>query len=119
MNAVERVLHYVELPDEGSISEKRSTETIPQEWPTNGSVLFQDINFRYRDGLPLVLKNVSFEIKAGEKVSFRLLFNTMNANLTFVWRIDRCRWPHRLRKELPDTSTSAVVVGFSDVEHHV
>ena len=72
MNAVERILHYVELPAEGSASESGATKAISQEWPINGSVLFQDVNFRYRDGLPLALKNVSFEIKAGEKVSARL-----------------------------------------------
>lgn len=80
MNAVERVLHYVELPAEGSISEKRPRMEISQEWPKNGSVVFRDVNFRYRDGLPLVLKDVSFDIKAGEKVSIGLS-TTINANL--------------------------------------
>lgn len=64
MNSVERVLHYTELP-----TEDRESGDTPPEWPSHGSIEFQDVKLRYRDELPLVLKGVSFSIKAREKVS--------------------------------------------------
>ena len=44
-------------------------ETQPKEdWPTNGCILFNKYSTRYREGLELVLKQMSFEIKAGHRV---------------------------------------------------
>ncbi|KAF8960708.1 ATP-dependent bile acid permease [Flammula alnicola] len=60
MNAVERVLHYVELPPEGSDS---VTTDPPKTWPAEGAIVFRDVKMAYREGLPLVLKGVSFQIK--------------------------------------------------------
>jgi ATP-binding cassette subfamily C (CFTR/MRP) protein 1 len=37
-------------------------------WGTEGSVTFDHVYLRYREGLDLVLKDVSFHVKAGEKV---------------------------------------------------
>ena len=37
-------------------------------WPTQGEVTFEDVALRYRPDLPLVLKGLTFSIKAGEKV---------------------------------------------------
>ncbi|THG96760.1 hypothetical protein EW026_g5132 [Hermanssonia centrifuga] len=64
-NAVERVLHYTELPAEG---ETTTPNDPPPSWPVIGAVEFKDVDLAYRPGLPLVLKGVSFEIKGGEKV---------------------------------------------------
>ena len=44
------------------------TDPKPDEWPLKGLVEFDDVQLRYRDNLPLVLRNLSFTIKAGEKV---------------------------------------------------
>lgn len=66
MNAVERVLHYVELPSEGSESEPAMEPS--SNWPAAGEISFRDVKLKYREGLPLVLKGISFDIKAGEKV---------------------------------------------------
>ncbi|KAF9466027.1 multidrug resistance-associated ABC transporter [Collybia nuda] len=65
MNAVERVVHYSELPSEG-----RAPDSIrpPLSWPSNGGVVFKEVQMAYREGLPLVLKGVNFQIKPGEKV---------------------------------------------------
>lgn len=38
-------------------------------WPQEGTVQFTGYSNRYRDGLDLVLKDVSFDVKPGEKVS--------------------------------------------------
>ena len=42
----------------------------PIGWPWKGEVTFSDYMTRYRDGLDLVLRGVSFTISAGEKVSY-------------------------------------------------
>ena len=65
MNAVERVLHYTELPDEGEITTQNDP---PTTWPMKGKITFNNVEMAYREGLPLVLKDVSFEINPGEKV---------------------------------------------------
>lgn len=41
----------------------------PASWPEHGKIEFKDVSLAYREGLPLVLKGVTFEVKAGEKVS--------------------------------------------------
>ena len=65
MNAVERVLHYTELPGEGDFT---TPTDPPPTWPMKGGITFSNVEMAYRKGLPLVLKDVSFEIKPGEKV---------------------------------------------------
>jgi ABC-type multidrug transport system fused ATPase/permease subunit len=40
----------------------------PAAWPANGSVEFAAVRMRYRPGLPLVLKGVSFKVEGREKV---------------------------------------------------
>ena len=66
MNAVERVLHYAELPPEEKGIPPNSSGT---NWPESGSIVFEDVTLVYREGLPLVLKGINFKIMAGEKVS--------------------------------------------------
>ncbi|KAI0087238.1 multidrug resistance-associated ABC transporter [Irpex rosettiformis] len=64
-NAVERVLHYTELPPEGDL-------ILPNDpspsWPPKGEIKFDRVEMAYREGLPLVLKGVSFQVRPGEKV---------------------------------------------------
>ncbi|KAF9262693.1 multidrug resistance-associated ABC transporter [Marasmius fiardii PR-910] len=64
MNAAERLLVYTTLPPE---KDEKEIEP-PASWPSQGSITFKNVDFAYRDGLPLVLKNVSFHIKSGEKI---------------------------------------------------
>jgi ABC-type multidrug transport system fused ATPase/permease subunit len=70
MNAVERVLHYTELPEEGDAIRPNDP---PPSWPSSGGISFKNVDLVYRPGLPLVLKDVSFDVKPGEKVR-RLCF---------------------------------------------
>ena len=65
MNAVERVLHYTELPAE---ADRTTPNDPPPTWPMKGKITFSNVEMAYREGLPLVLKDVSFEINPGEKV---------------------------------------------------
>ncbi|KAK2941716.1 Multidrug resistance-associated protein [Blattamonas nauphoetae] len=65
MTSYERLRFYTSnLPQETTKVEV----TPPEEWPTAGNVRFDSVSFRYRHGLPFVLKDVDFEIKAGEKI---------------------------------------------------
>uniref|UniRef100_A0A0K8S5P0 ABC transporter domain-containing protein n=2 Tax=Lygus hesperus TaxID=30085 RepID=A0A0K8S5P0_LYGHE len=40
----------------------------PNNWPSNGTVEFKNYEVRYREGLELVLRGISFNIKGGEKI---------------------------------------------------
>jgi len=67
MSSVERILYYTdnitpEAPD--MVPEKDPTSGT---WPLKGEVELSNASMRYRDG-PLVLKNLSFTVKGGEKI---------------------------------------------------
>lgn len=38
------------------------------DWPSRGKIEFKAVQMRYREELPLILIDVSFSIKAGEKI---------------------------------------------------
>lgn len=65
VNAVERVLVYADLPPEGDTV---TAKDPPESWPDRGAISFTDVEMAYREGLPLVLKGVTFNINPGEKV---------------------------------------------------
>eukprot|EP01124_Arcella_intermedia_P001275 TRINITY_DN1068_c0_g1_i38.p1 TRINITY_DN1068_c0_g1~~TRINITY_DN1068_c0_g1_i38.p1 ORF type:complete len:443 (+),score=95.74 TRINITY_DN1068_c0_g1_i38:3177-4505(+) len=63
--AVERCVQYSELPVEApEITNLRP----PHDWPEKGQIVFDDLKLRYREGLPLVLKGISFKVKSKEKI---------------------------------------------------
>ncbi|KAK2958121.1 Multidrug resistance-associated protein [Blattamonas nauphoetae] len=65
MTSFERVDFYTsKLPQEAKGHELE----VPESWPERGDVTFENVNFRYRPGLPFVLKGVDFEIRGGEKI---------------------------------------------------
>ncbi|KAG2427456.1 hypothetical protein HXX76_012392 [Chlamydomonas incerta] len=93
LNAVERVVEYCDLPQEGTkqlpalppSSESGSGSgsgagggsgsggspqpaAPPPGWPAAGCVEFRNVTLRYRPGLPLVLRGVSFKAEARDKV---------------------------------------------------
>uniref|UniRef100_A0A8C2G665 Si:ch211-221f10.2 n=1 Tax=Cyprinus carpio TaxID=7962 RepID=A0A8C2G665_CYPCA len=61
--SVERINHYikVEAPICGS-------SALVSSWPEEGRITFQNVEMRYRDDLPLVLKNLSFSVLPEETV---------------------------------------------------
>lgn len=65
--SVERIQSYIEeLDSEGpTIVEKNRP---PVDWPTRGRISMRDVMMRYRPGLPLALKGITFEIDPQEKV---------------------------------------------------
>lgn len=66
MNSVERVREYLQVEQEAP--EIIENNRPPVTWPEQGSVVFQNYSTRYREDLDLVLRDVSFEIKPGQKV---------------------------------------------------
>ncbi|KAI1286818.1 ATP-binding cassette sub-family C member 3 [Halotydeus destructor] len=64
--SVERALEYTKTPTEAPL-EIEATEP-KKSWPEDGVIEFRDYATRYRDGLDLVLRNLNFSVKAGEKV---------------------------------------------------
>ncbi|KAJ7854654.1 hypothetical protein B0H13DRAFT_2358376 [Mycena leptocephala] len=42
--------------------------TINEAWPSTGSLTFSDFSMKYRDELPLALKNLSFGVQGGLKI---------------------------------------------------
>ncbi|KAF8217563.1 multidrug resistance-associated ABC transporter [Mycena galopus ATCC 62051] len=65
MNAVERILHYTDLPLEAAAVTKQDP---PPSWPNKGEIQFTNVKLQYREKLPLVLDGVSFHIHPGEKI---------------------------------------------------
>uniref|UniRef100_A0A4X2LLY1 ATP binding cassette subfamily C member 3 n=1 Tax=Vombatus ursinus TaxID=29139 RepID=A0A4X2LLY1_VOMUR len=64
--AVERVREYSETKTEAPWVIEGSRP--PPDWPHQGEVEFVNYSVRYREGLELVLKNLSLRVKGGEKV---------------------------------------------------
>merc|ERR1719210_2626674 len=64
--AVERLKEYSETQCEAEWKLESDEKLL--EWPEKASIEFKNVNARYREGLPLVLKDLSFAIEAGQKV---------------------------------------------------
>lgn len=65
--SAERVLEYSsDLPEEAPKQIDQSPK--PKNWPEKGDVKMENVELRYRPGLPLVLQSVSAHIKGGEKI---------------------------------------------------
>ncbi|XP_073979857.1 multidrug-Resistance like Protein 1 isoform X7 [Rhodnius prolixus] len=64
--AVERIKEYGETPQEAAW--EITPNVVNESWPEKGNVEFKKLQIRYREGLELVLKGITFEIDGGEKV---------------------------------------------------
>ncbi|XP_057248104.1 ABC transporter C family member 13 isoform X2 [Beta vulgaris subsp. vulgaris] len=64
MVAVERVLQYMDIPQE----EPCGSLAIPRDWPYQGQVEFQNVVLRYMPSLPPALCDISFTIAGGTQV---------------------------------------------------
>ena len=65
LNAVERLENYGSL--EGEAPPTTKDDPAPS-WPEKGAITFKGVGMTYRPGLPKVLHDISFEVKAGQKV---------------------------------------------------
>lgn len=65
MTSIERLLRYGTLPEEPPVTKAAH---IPDAWPTNGAITFENVHARYAKELPDVLKGVDLKIPSGYKV---------------------------------------------------
>ncbi|XP_071114543.1 multidrug resistance-associated protein 1-like, partial [Haliotis cracherodii] len=64
--SVERIFQYTTSPTEATWT--RRGLPPPHDWPRHGDIEFRKLSLRYREGLDLVLRDVSFKVKQGEKI---------------------------------------------------
>lgn len=65
MNAVERLRYYgAELEEEAPLK----TIEVRKTWPEKGEIVFDNVQMRYRAGLPLVLQGLNMHIIGGERI---------------------------------------------------
>ncbi|XP_036142954.1 multidrug resistance-associated protein 4 isoform X2 [Monomorium pharaonis] len=65
MISVERILQYTNLPQEKSVT---SDNPPPSAWPPTGQLCLKNVNMKYNEDDPPVLKNLNVTIEPGWKV---------------------------------------------------
>lgn len=65
MNAVERLQFYGKQLEEEA---PEHTIDVRPSWPEKGEIVFDNVEMRYRAGLPLVLKGMTMHVKGGERI---------------------------------------------------
>lgn len=81
MVAPERILQYIDVKPEGTVEQKSLYADIPSSnnnvqdihsvdplWPTKGEVRFEKVSFKYQPTGEVVLRDLSFEVHASEKI---------------------------------------------------
>jgi len=66
MTSVERVMEYSNLEEEAAVSIPE--QDPPDTWPSQGVVEFKDLQLRYADTEPYVLKGLNFKTRPSEKI---------------------------------------------------
>lgn len=65
MNAVERLRYYgTQLDEEAPLH----TVDVRPGWPERGEIVFDNVQMRYRENLPLVLQGLSMHVRGGERL---------------------------------------------------
>ena len=67
MVAVERIKEYQNTPLEAPFENPKHDSNI-HNWPSKGIIKFEKYSTRYRPGMDLVLKSISFQTKSMEKI---------------------------------------------------
>ncbi|EQC39376.1 hypothetical protein SDRG_03578 [Saprolegnia diclina VS20] len=65
MVAPERIAEYINIEPEAP---RYMCGAAPAAWPASGRLAFENVSFRYKPNDPLVLKDLSFDIRSGEKI---------------------------------------------------
>lgn len=68
MVSVERILEYGRLESEAAPVVASADGQLAPHWPSRGAIRFSRVCLRYSPDLPLVLKDVSFDVQPREKI---------------------------------------------------
>ena len=63
MNAAERIFEYADLE-----VEKQDGEAPPAAWPSEGRLEVDNLEVGYAEGLPNILKGLSFRAEANQRI---------------------------------------------------
>ncbi|KAI6099708.1 ABC transporter [Pisolithus sp. B1] len=67
MNSVERVVHYADEVDQEAPHDVDNA-SVPENWPSEGRIVMNDVVMRYRPELPPVLKGLNMTVVPREKI---------------------------------------------------
>ena len=65
MSGIQRIFYNI---DDSNEERDFLEPQPPSNWPSQGQIEMENVDIRYRANLPLVLKNISFQIESGEKI---------------------------------------------------
>ena len=85
MTGVQRVKEYIDyntFEDDLYKKDRKNQDPKKINWVTEGKLQVKNIYTRYREGLPLVLDNLSFDVKPGNKVG--IIGRTGSGKSTFM-----------------------------------
>lgn len=86
MTSIERLKFFSNLPPEISIL-KNSVRPLSPTWPERGELTVENLKVRYAPHLPLVLKGINFQVKAGSRVG--IIGRTGSGKSTFFQSLFR------------------------------
>ncbi|KAJ6522258.1 P-loop containing nucleoside triphosphate hydrolase protein [Mycena capillaripes] len=67
--SIDRIEEFAKLPkEEKTMTSDEVMINEDSSWPSAGNLTFSDFSMKYRDNLPLALKNLSFELQGGLKI---------------------------------------------------
>ncbi|TMW67830.1 hypothetical protein Poli38472_007502 [Pythium oligandrum] len=68
MVSPERMQQYIDIEQEAPHKIPSMDPPATPEWPSSGTIRFENVSFRYKEADQLVLKNIHFAVKGGEKI---------------------------------------------------
>ncbi|KAG7381567.1 hypothetical protein PHYPSEUDO_005917 [Phytophthora pseudosyringae] len=68
MVSPERMQEYIDIEQEAPFRIPMMDPPAQVEWPVTGSIVFDKVSFRYKEGGDLVLRNLSFSVDGGKKI---------------------------------------------------
>jgi len=115
--AVERVHEYSNKRTEAP---EVTRARLPKNWPDYGRIVFKKYSTRYREGLDLVLKKVSFEVMPGEKIGVVGRTGAGKSSLTLaLFRIIEAAdsyWARASSQELPVNNARLIDGGSIEID---
>ncbi|KAJ2787455.1 Transporter of the ATP-binding cassette (ABC) [Coemansia interrupta] len=66
LNSVERVVEYLDIEPEAPVS--IPDRVPPSEWPAQGQIKVEDLELKYAENQPAVIRGISFNVQPCEKV---------------------------------------------------